>query len=56
MKKLKSSPELVNSYPYGDGWLFRIKIEDSDEINDLLDAECYKPLLTFNNHAVYSSY
>jgi len=39
---LEDSPELVNSDPYGDGWLFRIKIEDSNEINELLDADAYQ--------------
>ncbi len=39
---LESSPELVNSDPYGDGWLFRIKIKDMNEINDLLDADAYQ--------------
>ena len=41
-EELESSPELVNSDPYGDGWLFRIKIEDSNEINELLDADAYQ--------------
>ncbi len=39
---LESSPELVNSDPYGDGWLFRIKIKDMNEINGLLDADAYQ--------------
>ena len=38
---LEDSPELVNSDPYGDGWLFKIKAEDEAEVNDLLDAEGY---------------
>jgi glycine cleavage system H protein len=42
---LEASPELVNSDPYGDGWLFRIKIEDASEIKDLLDAEAYQALI-----------
>ena len=39
---LEESPELVNSDPYGDGWMFRIKAEDDSEFNDLLDAEGYE--------------
>jgi glycine cleavage system H protein len=39
---LEDSPELVNSDPYGDGWLFRIKAEDVEEIEALLDAEGYQ--------------
>ncbi len=38
---LEDSPELVNSDPYGDGWLFKIKMSDASELNDLLDAEGY---------------
>ncbi|WP_088330417.1 glycine cleavage system protein GcvH [Lacimicrobium sp. SS2-24] len=39
---LEDSPELVNSDPYGDGWLFRIKADDDSEFNELLDAEGYE--------------
>lgn len=35
------SPELVNSDPYGDGWLFSVRLEDPDEIEGLMDAERY---------------
>ncbi len=38
---LEGSPELVNSDPYGDGWLFKIKASDAGEVEDLLDAEGY---------------
>ncbi len=39
---LEDSPELVNSDPYGDGWLFKIKADDPAEVEDLLDAEGYE--------------
>jgi len=39
---LEDTPELVNSDPYGDGWLFRIKAEDPEEFDGLLDAEGYE--------------
>lgn len=42
---LENSPELVNSDPYGDGWLFRIRIEDTNEIKNLLDADAYQKLI-----------
>ena len=42
---LENSPELVNSDPYGDGWLFQIKAEDEGEFEDLLDAEGYQDLV-----------
>ena len=38
---LEESPELVNSDPYGDGWLFRIRPTDTSELENLLDAEAY---------------
>ncbi len=39
---LEDSPELVNSDAYGDGWLFKIKMEDESELENLLNAEGYK--------------
>jgi glycine cleavage system H protein len=41
-EELEDTPELVNSDPYGDGWLFRIKAEDPEEFEALLDAEGYE--------------
>lgn len=35
------APELVNSDPYGDGWLFILKVEDIDMLAALMDAESY---------------
>ena len=40
-EELENSPELVNSDPFGEGWLFKIKAEDPDEVESLLDAEAY---------------
>ncbi len=39
---LEDSPELVNSDAFGDGWLFKVKMEDAGELENLLDAEGYK--------------
>ncbi|GAA0538795.1 glycine cleavage system protein GcvH [Rheinheimera aquimaris] len=39
---LADSPELVNSSPYEDGWMFKIKVSDDAELSALLDAEGYK--------------
>jgi len=39
--ELESSPELVNSEPYGDGFLFQIKASDESEIANLLSADAY---------------
>ena len=41
-EELEDSPELVNSDPYGDGWLFKIKVEDEGEVEGLMDAEGYE--------------
>jgi len=40
--ELESSPELVNSEPYGDGFLFQIKAADEGELANLLDAAAYQ--------------
>ncbi|WP_166383629.1 MULTISPECIES: glycine cleavage system protein GcvH [unclassified Polaribacter] len=44
-EELEDEPELVNSDPYGKGWMIKIKISDSSQINDLLDATAYKELI-----------
>jgi len=41
---LEDTPELVNTDPYVDGWLFKIKISDPAEIEGLHDAEAYASL------------
>lgn len=35
------APELVNSSPYGDAWLVKIKLSDTSEVENLMDAEAY---------------
>ncbi len=40
-EELEDSPELVNSDPFGDGWMFKIKAADEAEVEELLDAEAY---------------
>ncbi len=42
---LEDSPETVNSDPYGDGWMIKIKIEDESQLEDLLDAKAYQELI-----------
>jgi glycine cleavage system H protein len=44
-EELDSSAELVNSDPYGQGWMIKVEIDDPSEIDDLLDAEAYKKLI-----------
>ncbi len=42
---LDANPELVNSDPYGDGWLIEIQLTDPGELSDLLDAAGYADLI-----------
>lgn len=42
---LENEPEKVNTDPYGDGWMIKVKISDQSEIEDLLDSEAYKELI-----------
>ena len=42
--QLESQPELVNSAPYGEGWLFKLKPSDKAELNALLSAQEYSAL------------
>mgnify|MGYP000063269436 CR=1 FL=1 len=38
---LADAPETINSDPYGDGWIFKLKISDEGELDELLDADAY---------------
>lgn len=42
---LEDEPELVNSDPYGAGWMIKIKFSDASEIEELLSADAYKELV-----------
>ena len=42
---LEDEPEKVNTDPYGDGWMVKIKISDAAQLEDLLDADAYKALI-----------
>ena len=44
-KKLENEPELINSDPYGEGWIIKIAIADASELADLLDAKEYQDLI-----------
>jgi glycine cleavage system H protein len=43
---LGGSPELVNSDPYGEGWMLRISLADPAQLEELLDAAAYEQLVT----------
>jgi glycine cleavage system H protein len=43
---LEDTPELVNSQPFGDGWMIRIKMVDPSQLDDLLSAGEYQDLIS----------
>lgn len=43
-QSLDGAPELLNTDPYGDGWLFEVEVESDNELDDLLDADGYAEL------------
>ncbi|MBM3452061.1 MAG: glycine cleavage system protein GcvH [Bacteroidetes bacterium] len=43
---LDGSPELVNTNPYNDGWMVKVKISDISELDGLLDSEAYISLIS----------
>ena len=42
---LSDSPEKINSDPYDDGWMVKVKLADPSEADDLMDAAAYRKLL-----------
>lgn len=41
-EELEADPAIINSDPYGEGWIIRIKMTNPAELDELLDAEAYK--------------
>ena len=44
-KNLEDNPELINSDPYGEGWIIRVSVSNTDELEGLLSSEDYKKLV-----------
>lgn len=44
-EKLEDEPELVNDDPYGDGWMIKIKLSDTSQLDDLLSADEYAEVI-----------
>ncbi|ARS36549.1 glycine cleavage system protein GcvH [Pontibacter actiniarum] len=44
-EQLENSPELVNSDPYGDGWIIKMSIDDASQVDGLLTAEGYREVI-----------
>lgn len=45
-EELEGSPDLINSDPFGKGWIIKVKVSDASQMDDLLDAEQYKSLIS----------
>ena len=43
---LNSNPELVNSDPYGEGWMVRMKLANAADVNELMDAAAYGQMVS----------
>ena len=48
--QLQSTPELVNTQPYGDGWMLRVRLSDPSELDKLMDAAAYTEFLKTAGH------
>ena len=44
-KALNDNPEVVNTDPYGDGWMVKMEISDPSELDKLMDVTAYKALI-----------
>jgi glycine cleavage system H protein len=44
-KALESNPALINTDPYGEGWIYAMQVENSDQLKDLKDAAAYKAMI-----------
>jgi len=42
---LEEDPALVNSDPYGEGWMVRLRLQDPSDLDELLDAEAYRAIV-----------
>jgi glycine cleavage system H protein len=42
---LESQPELVNTDPYGEGWMIKMTVENPDDVKKLMDAAAYEKLV-----------
>ena len=43
---LESEPEKVNSDPYGEGWMVKVKVDNPDDVNKLMDVASYQKLVS----------
>ena len=43
-ESLNENPELINESPYDEGWIIKMKVEDSDQLSELLDSKSYSEI------------
>ena len=43
-EKLSDNPEIINSSPYEDGWFFKVKPQNINELDEMLDSDAYKKI------------
>lgn len=44
-ERLEDEPELINTDPYGDGWMIKIQVSEASQFDELLSAEAYKEII-----------
>src|SRR3989338_3048027 len=49
-EKLRDSPDIINKDPYGEGWIAKLKLENKDELNNLMPAEDYEDFIQEEKH------
>ena len=47
---LADAPEMINSNPYGDGWIYQVKIDDTKDLDELMDADAYREFIESEEH------
>ena len=43
-ESLNDNPELINESPYDEGWIIKMKVEDSEQLSELLDSKSYSEI------------
>lgn len=43
-ESLNDNPELINESPYDEGWIIKMKVEDNDQLSELLDSKSYSEI------------
>ncbi len=44
-ESLEDEPESINNSPYGDGWFYKVRLEDAAELDNMLDVDGYRELI-----------